>query len=300
MLDAWLAGPWDEAPTEMAFEAGYAEILEGLRRDLETMRGPESREAAADPGRAEARAEAMAAAARRVYLRAPALVNVALNYKICVEHGLPLHPTVYYELRDARRWRLPRPVSEQESANRLYRESIELARAAIRLEPDWSARAAAFSAKLPPELPGFIYTGGGDKYTWIGSEPAKLASLARKVLAAGGPDGGAEILVAAAHGSIMPALLLAEYLGLPLYFVRFSMFKRRDEEPILSLADEAWLSRWRESRALLYDEDVAGGTTLSAFRARLAPLFREVLTACSIRHAGSAFKPDLAAVTWWD
>jgi hypoxanthine phosphoribosyltransferase len=98
----------------------------------------------------------------------------------------------------------------------------------------------------------------------------------------------------------MSGLLLAEYLEVPLYFVRFSMFKRRDEAPILSLSDEAWLSRWAGDRVILFDEDVAGGRTLALFSERLGPLFREARTACSIRHAGSSIKPDYVARTWWD
>ena len=39
-----------------------------------------------------------------LYLVTPALVNVALNYKICVEQGLPLHPTHYFEVNDLNRF----------------------------------------------------------------------------------------------------------------------------------------------------------------------------------------------------
>jgi hypoxanthine phosphoribosyltransferase len=108
------------------------------------------------------------------------------------------------------------------------------------------------------------------------------------------------LLVAAAHGSIAPALLLAEYLGIPLYFLRFSMFKRKDEAPIVSLADEAWLSTWRRGKGLIFDEDVAKGTTLDLFAQRLRGLFAESRTACVMRHAGARMKPDFAAHIWWD
>jgi hypothetical protein len=78
------------------------------------------------------------------------------------------------------------------------------------------------------------------------------------------------------------------------------MFKRHDEEPIVSFSDKAWLSGFSTSRAVLYDEDVAGGRTLSLFAQRLSPLFGEAKTACSIRHAGASIRPDFAGTTWWD
>jgi hypothetical protein len=98
----------------------------------------------------------------------------------------------------------------------------------------------------------------------------------------------------------MPALVLSELLEVPLYFIRFSMFKRHDEEPIISLSDQAWLFDFRGKNAILYDEDVAGGRTLEFFLRRLSPLFGQVKTACSIRHAGSSIRPDFFGRMWWD
>ncbi|MDA8426410.1 MAG: hypothetical protein M0Z80_09765 [Treponema sp.] len=289
MIDRYLGGvDWDEAPPEMGLEESYGDILAQAGDILGRLRAVAT-SAEFEPGEAERLAV-------RLYVRAPALVNVVLNYKICVEHGLPLHPTVYYELAEARRYRVEHPITELESANRLFRASIELARAVYRLDENWERIFSAFRALLPQELLRFIYTSGPDRYTWRASEPAKLSALAAKLAASFAPD----LIVAAAHGSIMPGLLLAEYLDVPLYFVRFSMFKRMDEAPIVSLGDEVWLSAWREGKALLYDEDVAKGTTLELFAKRLSPMFAQAHTACSIRHAGSLFKPDFAAKVWWD
>ncbi|HOX30758.1 MAG TPA: phosphoribosyltransferase [Spirochaetales bacterium] len=286
MIDRFLAGEdWEEPPAAMAFAASYGSILEEASSLVAELRG---RGGEAAPGDAEL--------AARLYVRSPALVNVMLNYKICVEHDLPLHPTVYYELAEARRYRIERPIDELERANRLYRESIELARAAYRLEPGWEIAAAAFRSRLPPEILSFVYTGGLDKYTWRASEPARIAALAAAVRKAFHP----ELLVAAAHGSIIPGLLLAEYLGIPLYFIRFSMFKRQDETPIVSIADEAWLAAWRQGSALLFDEDVAKGTTLERFTRCLQDRFAESRSACVIRHAGASIRPDFAARVWWD
>jgi hypoxanthine phosphoribosyltransferase len=135
-----------------------------------------------------------------------------------------------------------------------------------------------------------------DKYTWIGSQPSLLLALADKIRTSYTPH----LVVAAAHGSIMPALVLAELLQVPLYFVRFSMFKRHDEEPIVSLSDQAWLFDFRDKEVILYDEDVAGGRTLESFLKRLSPLFRQSKTACSIRHAGSSIQPDFFGKIWWE
>jgi len=289
MIDRFLAGAdWEEAPQAMALEKPYRDILAEARACVAQLRAMEAG-AEADAGEAER-------LALDLFVRTPAIVNVMLNYKICVEHGLPLHPTVYYELAEARRYRVDHPLAELERANRLYRSSIELARGACRLDRGWEAAEEEFRALLPHELLRFVYTSGSDRYTWRASEPALLSSLAAKIRAGYEPD----LLIAAAHGSIMPALLLSEYLDRPLYFIRFSMFKRMDEAPIVSLSDEAWLSSFKEGRVLLYDEDLAKGTTLELFTARLAPLFAQARTACSIRHAGAALRPDFVARVWWD
>jgi hypothetical protein len=291
VIDDYLGGEdWDEPPPDMAIEEAFGDILDEsveLSRAVSIERPNESAKSAPE-------ANARAKSALGLYLRIPALVNVALNYKICAEHGLPLHPTVYYELAEARRYDMQHPIAKLDGANRLYLASIELARSAYRLEPDYAERAAAFKAKLPEELPRFVYTGIADRYSWRGAEPATLAKLARKVKA----DYEPSLIIAAAHGAIMPALLLAEYLELPLYFIRFSMFKRKDEAPIISVSDEVWLSSWREKPVLLYDEDVAGGTTLELFTRSLRPFFAEARSACSIRHAGARFNPDYVGKYW--
>ena len=183
-----------------------------------------------------------------------------------------------------------------ENANRLYRRSIGLARAALSLDRGFALGAESFLAELPVELQAFVYTGIRDQYTWRGSEPGLLRRLASALESSWKP----ELIVAAAHGSIMPALLLSEMLDVPLYFIRFSMFKRSDEEPIITFSDQAWLYPYRDARVLLYDEDVAGGRTLSIFSDRLGRIFTTTKTACSIRHAGASVNPDFCGRTWWD
>ncbi len=287
MIDEWLTGQnWSEPPECMAFQTSYRNVIGEIGILIGSL-------LSASRGEPNQRTQARAA---ELYVRIPAIVNVMLNYKICIEHALPLHPTVYYELKEARRYSMDHSLADIEGANRLFRESIALARSAIRLDPGWQSKADFFLSRLKPELSGFVYSGIKDNYTWRGSEPDRLHALAGKIRADFRPD----LIIAAAHGSIMPALLFSEILATDLYFIRFSMFKRRDEEPIVSFSDESWLLGYAKGRVLLFDEDVAGGTTLSKFSEKLSPLFAEVRTGCVIRHAGADFRPDYTAKVWWD
>ncbi len=291
MLDRYLFADWDEPPGAMDFEETFADLLGQAAAGVQAVLGREG--SGTVPKEAE---DPFWDFCVRLYVRAPALVNVLLNYKICVEHGLPLHPTVYYDLGEARKYNLRYPLGELERANNLYRDGVEVARAVVRLDPGIRELAGSLLRRLPVLVRDFVYTGIRDKYTWRASEPAKIRALADRILAACKPD----ILVGAAHGSILPGLLLAEYLGVPLYFVRFSMFKRKDDAPIVSLSDEVFLSAYRDGTALLFDEDVAKGTTLELFERRLAPLFPNRRTASVIRHSGASIRPDFTARTWWE
>ena len=313
---------WTEAPAEMGFESPYGVLLddvatlnyelvrqESKRSDTQIDSNRQTLVDSVDnkdtlgqkkahisaPGENKTLIERQRRAAL-LYLKAPGIVNVMLNYKICTEHGLPLHPTIYYELTEARKYQIDHGLPAIDLANRLYVRSIEMARRALRLEPSYDMYYSEFWSSLPPSIVSFVYTGLTDTYTWRGSNPAIIQRLAETVHKEFRPD----IVVAAAHGSIMPALLLSELLAVPLYFVRFSMFKRHDEAPIVSFSDIAYLSAWKNGTALLYDEDVAGGRTLGLFAKALAPLFAQTRTACSIRHAGASFKPDFCGKTWWD
>ncbi len=281
------AADWSSPPEDMEFQCSYQDLMESIAKDSASLR-----EAWAIQG---AYSSSDIKKAIRLYIRTPGIVNVMLNYKICVEHGLPLHPSVYYELKEARKYKIDHGLPAVENANRLYRESILLARKALDMGGEFPAHGAEFLRKLPRELKNFIYTGIRDTYTWRGSEPTLLLRLAEMLRREYGP----ELILAAAHGAIMPALLLAEFLDTPLYFIRFSMFKRHDEEPIISFSDKAWLSDFSSKRVILYDEDVAGGRTLELFSRRISPLFGQTKTACSIRHAGSSIRPDYTGLTWW-
>ncbi len=288
MIADFLGGAdWSTPPGEMEISLPYSALIEAVAAKVSLLNADRP-----DPDDWVRRhSEAIS-----LYVMTPGIVNVMLNYKICVEHDLPLHPTVYYELKEAKKYRIDHGLPVVDRANRLFHQSIALARSALRLDPDFPDHAVSFLAALPGELSSFVYTGIRDTYTWRGSDPEILGRLAEKIREGYAPG----IMIAAAHGSIMPGLLLAELLNIPLYFIRFSMFKRNDEEPIVTFSDEAWLYGFKDCRALLYDEDVAGGRTLTLFTERVGPLFAESRTACSIRHAGASIKPDYCGRIWWD
>ena len=276
----------------MAFEAPYEEILSRIRGIL--------------PGIMAGKDAALEAPATMpakfwddcvsLYLLAPALVNVALNYKVCVEQGLPLHPTYYFEIGEATRFQAKYPEHMILHTNGFFRSSIETARAIHALRPDAMERLNAFIQDLPEIVSGFIYTSTKDKYTWRASNPVKIQDLANYVRKHVAPT----LILGAAHGSILSGLVLANILDTPLYFIRFSMFKRNDMVPIIAPSDIVFLEAYRAGPVLLFDEDVAKGTTLTKFAETLQPLFRESYTASVLRHALSPCKPDFVGRSWHD
>ncbi|MBN2874161.1 MAG: hypothetical protein JXM71_03620 [Spirochaetales bacterium] len=287
MIDTYLFCDWDEAPDAMDFELPYGEIL-GRVAELVASLAPERCDSA-DPRCWNA--------ALNLFVLAPALVNVALNYSVCIQFGLPLHPTVYFEMdRDAHQ---PGRYGAdlEESAFETLRQAIALARAAYRLDRGFGEAAAKYRVGLAHGLAGFVYTSKRDKYTWRAAEPAKVRSLAASVLGRGRP----RLALGAAHGSIMAGLLLAELLSCDLWFLRFSMFKRNDATPVVSARDERLLRSYGDgSDVLVFDEDSASGTTLSILSSRVREISPRARTGAVIRHQSSSFRPDHVGKTWWD
>ena len=292
MLHRLIYADWDDPPQSMEFEAPYEEILARIQAIL--------------PGILAGRETALAAPATMpaaywddcitLYLYAPALVNIALNFKVCVEQGLPLHPTYYFEISEAERYHARYPEHMIRHTNELFQASIALARALYALEPDTPERLEAFIRNLPEVISGFIYTSTKDKYTWRASNPAKIVDLADYVRKHVTP----RLIVGAAHGSILSGLVLANLLEAPLYFIRFSMFKRNDTAPIIAPSDLRVLEAYREGPVLVFDEDVAKGTTLTKFSEVLQPMFAESYTASVLRHALSPCRPDFVGRSWHD
>jgi hypothetical protein len=292
MLERLIYADWEMPPEVMAFEAPLGELLERIRGLLPAVLG--GKEAAlADPASAPA---AYWEDCLSLYLLTPALVNVALNYKICVEQGLPLHPSHYFEVSDRTRFKKKHAPAMVTEANERFLDAIRTARVIYALDPGAPEVLAGFCRELPLNLHRFIYASMKDKYTWRASDPRKIASLATRVKQSMQPA----IIVGAAHGSIMSGLVFANLMGAPLYFVRFSMFKRHDIEPIIADSDLAFLAPYAAGPALLFDEDVAKGTTLTGFGAALRPLFQTSSTASVLRHALSPCWPDFIGHSWND
>jgi hypothetical protein len=292
MLDRLIYADWETPPEAMTFEEPLGLLLERMQAILP---GVLAGEAAAVAAPAEADAEYWDRCLE-LYLLTPALVNVALNYKICVEQGLPLHPTHYFEVSERTRFKKHYPPAQVDGANHLFMDAIRTARAVYALDPGSPQALEAFRRELPPRLPSFIYASRQDKYTWRASDPGKIRSLAAQVSKAMRPV----IIVGAAHGSIMSGLVFANILQVPLYFIRFSMFKRNDSAPIIAPSDLAVLSAYQAGPALLFDEDVAKGTTLTLFEQTLRPLFLESRTGSVLRHALSPCWPDFIGHAWND
>ena len=292
MLDRLIYADWEAPPEAMAFEAPLGELLERIRALLaEVLAGKDA--ALADPASAPA---PFWDACLCLYLVTPALVNVALNYKICVEQGLPLHPSHYFEVSERTRFKKQYPPAVVAGANERFLASIATARAIYALDPEAPAVLDGFRQNLPWILHEFIYASTKDKYTWRASDPRKIASLAAQVKQAMTPA----VIIGAAHGSIMSGLVFANLMEAPLYFIRFSMFKRKDQAPIIAGSDLAFLAPYAAGPALLFDEDVAKGTTLTGFGAALRPLFKASSTASVLRHSLSPCWPDFTGHAWND
>lgn len=290
MIDDYLFGPWDEPPAAMDFELPYGEIVGHAAELVSSLR------------REGQSAMASQAAALELFVMTPAIINVILNYSVCVQFGLPLHPTEYFEV-DAQRPsgpdRMDYGEDMRQAAMKLLDRAIGLARAAYRLDASFGQLAARFRVDLPPGIVGFVYTSRPDKYTWRAADPEKVRALSASILKVGRP----QLAVGAAHGSIMAGLLLAEYLSCELWFVRFSMFKRNDREPVVSELDRArMLERGGNdgSGIVLFDEDSASGTTMRIMADSLRRIVPRARTAAVIRHQSASFRPDHVGKVWWD
>jgi len=292
MLHRLIYAEWDSPPEAMAFEGTLREILGRVQALLPgILAGKDA--ALANPAEAP---PAFWDDCLALYLHTPAMVNVALNYKICVEMGLPMHPTYYFALKEHSRFKAEYEEAELVQAQALFVAAIGTARAIYALEADAAARLDAYVRALPEAILDFVYVSARDKYTWRASNPARILSLAESVRQAFQPA----LVVGAAHGSIMSGLIFANLVEAPLYFVRFSMFKRQDVAPVLASSDLAFLEAYHEGPVLLFDEDVAKGTTLTRFSQDLKPLFRKTYTGSVLRHALSPCRPDFTGHAWSD
>lgn len=292
MLHRLLYSDWEHPPEAMAFEWSLAQVLDQIEARLNRVQ-PLVTEALAAPAQAP---PSFWADCLDLYLLAPALVNVALNHKVCVEQGLPLHPTTYFEVNEKNRFQAHYAPEEVQAAQAFFLDCIAMARSIFALEAGVVRELHTFQARLPLAVRDFVYTSTQDKYTWRASDPGKILSLARDVQQKVRPA----LLLGAAHGSIMSGLLLANILEAPLYFIRFSMFKRQDTAPVIAPSDLQFLAEYRKGPVLLFDEDVAKGTTLGAFTDFLKPFFQESHSAGVLRHIHAGYRPDFIGKVWCD
>lgn len=286
LIENHIKANWEEPPDDLAFELRYSDLLLDIQRTVERV------------SRNSLQANILFCEDNlRLYIRTQAIPSVLLNYKICIDFGLPLHPTKYIDFNKEEKSQTAYSKSTQRLASEGFRESVSLARAIYRLDSGVSDWLAAFRSKLPEFLSGFLYTNTLDRYTWKASNPAAVKQLAEAVQTG---TGGIDLVVGAAHGSIRPAILLANLLNSELYLVRFSMFKRNDAFPILSVSDQEFLERYRDKKVLFFDEDIAKGYTLKSFSELLRGGFCQSWTGAVLRHYLAPFRPDFVGDVFID
>jgi len=286
---------WDEGSEAMGFEEPWGLLLE-KSLDLAARITENAPSVLRNPASAPA---GFYRDSLELYVRLPAIINVVLNWKICLEQGLPLHPTRYFEVNESTRGKDLHPPEDVRRAQEAFLAALALAGALVALDPQAPVLGARLRLTTGRDIGDFVFTSLPDKYTWRACDPAKILTLAARIETSRGGDPPA-FLVGAAHGSLLPGLVLAGTLGLELYYLRFSMFKRKDQVPVVGDSDLAWLAARRDRPALLFDEDVAKGRTMEIFRSEVAPLLGEVATAAVIRHGLSAFRPDFVGLQWFD
>ena len=178
MITDLLRESWDRLPSDMALELPYGSLLDYCSFNLSHLLGQEGAPVSYE----------VADAARKLYLFVPGIVNVALNYKICMYYQLPQHPTRYFEVPDEPGPRIYSQEAVDESEN-FFEEAVSLALAFYRLDAGALEMARKLKAMVPAHVLDFVYTSKPDNYTWRGSEPAKIRKLADSVLQIGRASG---------------------------------------------------------------------------------------------------------------
>ncbi len=289
MIEKYLCANWDEPPEEMGFVLKFSDLVIQLRHSLEEII------TCVHDSKME-KSLYLCELAKKIYLLAPALPRVALNYKICMDFGLPFDLTQSVDfdtvIKDSERYN-PR---EKEQASLLFREAISTARLAYMLSPDSLLALSMFSSHLPKTLREAEFANRKDASTWMASNPEHIKSLAEEMdQKINRPD----LIVGVANGSICPGLLLSNLLGCDLYFVRFSFFKKENIQPIISDQDKRFFSQYY-GKVVLFDEDVATGQTLRKFTSALSPLFQQSSSAAVLRFYLASFQPDFVGKTLYD
>lgn len=291
MIERYLYADWEKPPEEMSFVKRFDDLISELRKSLDLVLLELEEKDTSITSHSPSFYENI----KNIYLLAPALPNVILNYKICIDFGLPVDPVRYVDFD--RKDKNPHRYTPQEKnqAGQLFNEALFAAKLAYALSPNCSNTLSRFCTNLPGIIKESEFTNKKDKYTWQASNPHYVKTLAERIKESiGQPD----LIIGAAHGSICPGILLSNFLDCELYFIRYSLFKRNDTQPIISEQDRAFLSQYE--RVILFDEDVAKGKTLKEFTAQLSPFFEKAYSASVIRHYLSPFCPDFVGEVFYD
>ena len=287
MIDKYISMDYYEPSDEMQFQEKYINLFLDIETSLKKILDFEK-----SHKNPKNKTEILADG-NNIYFKASTLVNVVLNHKITVENGLELHKKRYVEFsKQANVKYAPHIIKNSQD---LYIDAISLAKDIYALKGESPRHLENFKNKIPNVLYDFIYTSKRDKYTWMASHPKRIRDLADEI----NKKTKIDLIIGAAHGSIMSATLLSNIINSDVYFIRFSQFKRKDNKPIISKSDMRYLSNYKEKNVLLFDEDLASGKTLKNLERILSPNFINFYTGAVIRHY-SAYKPDFIAETLFD
>lgn len=145
---------------------------------------------------------------------------------------------------------------------------------------------------MPRKLKDFVYSSDVDIYTYLSAHPSRLKTLSetiKKCLKR-------PFVVATAHGAILPGLVVSTLLGCDCYFLRFSQYKRFDDDVIISGADRGVLLKNKQKQFVLLDEDLASGNTLFSFKKSVEDVLgMNVMTSAVLFSSTSRFRPDFFA-----
>lgn len=285
MIENHVYSNWDSPPDIMSFELRFSELLSDVERTVE------------QAIHATVRDSRFYDNMLALYVRTQAIPSVLLNYKICIEFGLPLHPTKYFDFNSEEKDSNAYSPNTRKLARQFFLDSLSIAKDIYRLEPGVPTRLASLRDRLPEFLSGFLYTNTKDQYTWRASNPDSVRSLAESIQ---DEIQGVDLVLGAAHGSIRPAILLSNLLDSELYLLRYSTFKRDDRSPIVSDTDMAFLDSFRHKRVLLFDEDIAKGSTLGSFQSLLGSHLEHAYTGAVLRHYLASFRPDFVGEVSYD
>lgn len=292
MIEKYLFANWDEPPEEMGFVRRFDHLISELRRSLDLvlmeLEGKNESTATYTTSFYEN--------IKKIYLLAPALPKMVLDYKICIDFGLPVDLVHYVDFNRGDKNPNRYTFQEKRRAAQFFKEALSAAKSAYSLSPNSPEVLSRFCTSLPKTLREAEFANRKDVSTWMASNPEHIKSLAEEI---GKGVNRPDLIVGVANGSICPGLLLSNLLGCDLYFVRFSFFKREDIRPIVSEQDKRFFSEY-PGKVVLFDEDIATGQTLRKFTNALSPLFQQSSSAAVLRFYLASFQPDFVGKTLYD